>query len=196
MQFQKTVLKRRMVRHFSKDPIPDRDLNKILELAQHYPSAGFSQGVAYVIVKEPTARKKIGHLQGEEEYVSSGFHSFISEAPVVIVVSVSEQVYHKRYQEPDKLQAGEKEIPWPTPYWFFDAGAASMIILLAAVDLGYAAGFAGVSDLQGLRDLLKIPAEFHPVGTISIGKRLPDKKSESLKRGRRSSREVVHFEHW
>ena len=196
MDFQKTVLKRRMVRHFAKDTVPDRVVNRILELAQHYPSAGFSQGVAYVVVKDPEVRKKIGHVQEEEGYVSMGFHPFISEAPVVIVVTVSEQHYHRRYQESDKLQQGGTEIPWPTPYWFFDAGAASMIILLAAVDMGYAAGFAGVSNIQGMRDLLGIPAEFHPVGTISIGKPLPDKKSGSLKRGRRPQREVVHAEHW
>ena len=49
-----------MVRHFAKDTVPDRVVNKILELAQHYPSAGFSQGVAYVVVKDPEVRKKIG----------------------------------------------------------------------------------------------------------------------------------------
>jgi len=196
LDFQKTVLKRRMVRHFAKDTVPDRVVNRILELAQHYPSAGFSQGVAYVVVKDPEVRKKIGQVQEEPEYVKDGFHPFISEAPVVIVVTVSEQHYHKRYQESDKLQQGGTEIPWPTPYWFFDAGAASMIILLAAIDIGYAAGFAGVSNIQGMRDLLKIPEEFHPVGTISIGKPLADKKSGSLQRGRRPHREVVHAEHW
>jgi len=104
LEFQKTVLRRRMVRHFAKDAVPDRAVNRILELAQHYPSAGFSQGVAYVVVKDPEVRKKIGHVQEEEEYVSMGFHPFISEAPVLIVVSVSEQHYHRRYQESDKLQ--------------------------------------------------------------------------------------------
>jgi nitroreductase len=196
MEFQKTVLKRRMVRHFANDTVPDRVVNRILELAQHYPSAGFSQGVAYVVVKDPAVRKKIGLIQEEPEYVKGGFHPFISEAPVVIVVTVSEQHYHRRYQESDKLQPSGTEIAWPTPYWFFDAGAASMIILLAAIDMGYSAGFAGVSNIEGMRDLLGIPAEFHPVGTISIGKPLPDKKSGSLKRGRRPHREVVHAEHW
>src|SRR5437870_8637048 len=185
-----------MVRHFAKDTDPDRVVNRILELAQHYPSAGFSQGVAYVVVKDPEVRKKIGHVQEEEEYVGMGFHLFISEAPVVIVVTVSEQHYHRRYQESDKLQQGGTAIPWPTPYWFFDAGAASMIILLAAIDMGYAAGFAGVSDIQGMRDVLNIPAELHPVGTISIGNPLPDESSAALDRGLTPQREVVNADHW
>src|SRR5207245_10676824 len=102
-----------MVRHFAKDTVPDPVVNRILELAQHYPSAGFSQGVAYVVVKDPEVRKKIGHVQEEEEYVSMGFHPFISEAPVLIVVSVSEPQYHRRYQESDKLQQSGTERPGP-----------------------------------------------------------------------------------
>lgn len=189
-------MKRRMVRHFAADTVSEHHVKKILDLAQHAPSAGFSQGVAYVVVKDPETRKKLGELQGEDGYVSGGFHRFISDAPVVIVVCVSEQIYHRRYQERDKVREDGTEIEWPTPYWFFDAGASSMIMLLSAVDLGYAAAFAGTFDIEGIRKLLNIPSEFHPVGTISIGKPLPDKKSGSLKRGRRPWTNVVHLDRW
>jgi len=196
LEFQKTVLKRRMVRHFAPDSISSKVVDRILELAQHAPSAGFSQGVAYVLVKDPATRRKLGQIQGEDNYVSGGFHRFISEAPAVIVVCVSEQIYHRRYQETDKIQKDGKEIDWPTPYWFFDAGASSMILLLGAVDAGLAAAFAGVFDVGGMKKLLNIPEEFHPVGTISIGKPMPDKKSGSLRRGRRPEKQVVHRETW
>jgi len=185
-----------MVRHFASDPVPDKVMDRILELAQHGPSAGFSQGVAYILVRDEATRKKLGQLQGEEEYVLGGFHNFISGAPAVIVVCVSEHIYHRRYQEPDKVSEDGKEIEWPTPYWFFDAGASSMIMLLAAVDAGVAGAFAGVFDIDGVKRLLNIPDEFHPVGTISIGKPLPDKKSGSLNRGRRPRKEVVHYDTW
>ncbi len=148
------------------------------------------------MVRDSGTRKQLGQLQGEDDYASGGFHRFISEAPVVIVICVSEQIYHRRYQEQDKLQKDGREIEWPTPYWFFDAGASSMIILLAAVDAGYAGAFAGVFDIDGVRKLLNIPSEFHPVRTISIGKPLPDKKSGSLKRGRRPWSTVVHVDRW
>jgi nitroreductase len=190
------VLKRRMVRNFRDDEeVPDSVVRKILELAQHSPSAGYSQGLAYVVVKDPEAKKKIG---GEERVLENGFHNFVSYTPVLIVVCVSEEIYHRRYREPDKLDEKGNEIEWPTPYWFFDAGAASMIILLAAVDLGYSAAFSGIprADFPKLRELLGIPEEFHPVGIISIGRAAPDKKSPSLKRGRRRWEDVVHYEHW
>jgi nitroreductase len=185
-----------MVRHFTSEPVPTETLNKILELAQHAPSAGFSQGSAYVVVTDAELKKKIAKLQGEDDYGAMGFHKWISEAPVSIVACVSEKLYHDRYNEPDKLNEEGKEIAWPTPYWFFDIGAGCILVLLGAVDAGLAAAFSGVFDVPGIKDLLGIPAHFHPVGVISIGRGAEDVKSPSLKRGRRKWADVVHYDKW
>jgi nitroreductase len=196
LDFKKTVLRRRMVRHFTDEPVSSETLDSILSLAQHAPSAGFSQGSAYVVVTDPKMRMEVAKVQGESEYSRAGFHSWISEAPVDIVACVSEKAYHDRYNEPDKLDESGKEIAWPTPYWFFDVGAGCMIILLAAVDSGLAAAFSGTFDPQGMRGLLGIPARFHPVGVVSIGHGGRDVRSPSLKRGRRPVGDVVHYEKW
>lgn len=184
-----------MVRHFTREPIPRQTIEHILELAGHAPSAGFSQGSAYVVVTEPETKAQIAEIQGEKEYSSAGFHKWVSEAPVDVVACVSEKVYHDRYRESDKLDGG-KEIEWPTPYWFFDIGAGCMIILLAAVDAGLAAAFTGVPNPKAMRSLLGIPEHFHPVGVISIGRYAEDKRSPSLKRGRRPTADVVHYDRW
>jgi nitroreductase len=196
MEFAQAVLKRRMVRHFSSEEVPMEVVKSILELAQHAPSAGFSQGSAYVVITDPMMQAKIGELQGEGEYHAAGFHRWISEAPVNIVACVSEKIYHDRYNEPDKLNDEGKEIDWPTPYWFFDIGAGCMIVLLAAVDAGLAAAFSGVSNVSAMKDLLGIPEAFHPVGVISVGHGAKDVRSPSLKRGRRPSAEVFHYGRW
>lgn len=196
MDFEKVVLRRRMVRHFTAEPVARATVDRILSLAQHAPSAGFSQGSAYVVLTDAEVRKKVASLQGEEEYVQSGFHRWISGAPVSIVACVSEKAYHDRYQEGDKLNADGTEIAWPTPYWFFDIGCACMIILLSAVDAGLAAAFSGVSDVEGVKRLLGIPENFHPVGVISIGHPAKDVKSPSLKRGRKPLAQVIHNERW
>lgn len=196
MEFQRVVRRRRMVRHFTTEPVPPEVIEGILELAQHAPSAGFSQGSAYVVVTDPEIKGRVAKLQGEEEYSAGGFHRWISEAPVAIVACVSEKLYHDRYNEPDKLDDQGKEIEWPTPYWFFDIGAGCMVMLLAAVDFGLAAAFSGVSDIRGIKELLGIPGHFHPVGVVSVGHGGKDVKSPSLKRGRRKASEVVHYEKW
>jgi nitroreductase len=185
-----------MIRNFQRKSVPMQAMERILMLAQHAPSAGFSQGWAYVVVTDERMKKKIGHVQGEEDYFSKRFHKFVSEAPVLIVACTSEQLYHERYREPDKIQEDGTEIHWPVPYWHFDIGCACMLIFLAAVNEGLAAAFTGVERVAAMRELLAIPEHFQPVGVISLGYPAKDVKSPSLKRGRKPFEEVVHYEHW
>ena len=48
---------------------------------------------------------------------------------------------------------------WPVPYWFMDIGCSVMLLLLAAVNEGLAAGFAGVTapHFAAYRELLQLP---------------------------------------
>ena len=186
-----------MVRNFQPTHVKKENVEKILATALHAPSAGFSQGWAYVVVTQPDLRQQIGELQGEHDfYAGKRFHKFISEAPTLIVACASEQVYHDRYRETDKLKEDGTEIEWPTPYWYFDIGCACMLIFLSAVNEGLAAAFTGVFRVEKMKKLLGIPNHFHPVGVISLGHPAPDKASPSLKRGRKPIPEVVHYEHW
>jgi nitroreductase len=77
-----------------------------------------------------------------------------------------------------------------------DVGCAVMVLLLAVVDEGLAAGFTGTDNLDALRAALGIPPEVTPVGVIPIGHRAPDVPSPSLKRGRKPAGEYVHRERW
>lgn len=196
MEFIEVVRKRRMVRHFTAEPVAPEVIDRILDLARHAPSAGFTQGQAFVVVTEPQQKHAIAALCGEEGYVARGFHPFISEAPVLVLPCTSEAAYHRRYQEADKLQAGGTEIAWPVPYWHMDIGCAVMILLLAVVNEGLDAGFAGAHDLAALRALLDIPPDVTPVGVIPIGHRAPDVPSPSLRRGRKAEAEFIHRERW
>jgi len=196
MEFEQLVRKRRMVRNFQSKPVMRSTLNRILEAAQHSPSAGFSQGWAYLVVTDPDLKKKIGRIQGEDDFYARRFHKFVSEAPVLIVVCTSEHLYHERYREPDKLKEDGNEIEWAVPFWYFDIGCACMLIFLAAVNEALATAFTGVFHAEEMRRLLGIPSHFHPVGVISIGYPDKDIKSPSLKRGRRPVNDVVHYEHW
>jgi nitroreductase len=80
------------------------------------------------------------------------------------------------------------------PYWWVDAGASMMLVLLAAVDEGLAAGFLGSHRTPELKDLLGIPSDVEPIGIITLGHPAPDRRSGSIQRGRRSDN--VHREHW
>jgi nitroreductase len=199
MDFTEVVLKRRMVRHFTPEAVSPEVIERMLELARHAPSAGFTQGQSFVVVTQPHLKHAIARICHEESYTAGGFHSFISEAPVLVIACTSEAAYHRRYQEPDKVKEDGTEIVWPVPFWHMDAGCAVMLLLLAVVDEGLAAGFAGVPTMQGmdvLRELLGMPEEVTPVGVIPIGHRAPDVPSPSLKRGRKAAGEYIHHEKW
>ncbi len=185
-----------MVRNFRPDPVPGEVIDRILDLARRGPSAGFTQGQDFVVVTRPDLKQKIAETCSEAAYVRSGFDPFISGAPVLIVPCTNEAAYHRRYAEPDKARGDDSEMVWPVPYWYMDVGCAVMTILLAAVDQGLAAGFAGSRDLDEFRAILGIPDEVSPVGVIPIGYPAPDKPSPSLKRGRRPESQVVHREVW
>ena len=196
MEFQDVVIKRRMVRNFADKSIPPQIIERIVQLTRHAPSAGFTQGQSFIIVTRPDLKKAIANTCEEEEYVKDGFDAFISKAPVLLIPCTSEIAYHRRYQETDKVNEDGTEIVWPVPYWFIDVGCAVMIALLATVDEGLVAAFAGSKDLDALHSILKIPAEVTPVGVIGIGYRAPDVPSPSLKRGRKSNQDYIHREKW
>ena len=199
MDFSETVLKRRMVRHFTSEPVAPEVIERLLALSRHAPSAGFTQGQSFIVVTLPDLKQAIARLCGEEGYVSGGFHPFISEAPVLVIPCTSEAAYHRRYQEADKIKEDGTEIVWPVPYWHMDIGCAVMVLLLAVVDEGLAAGFAGIitpENMDVARKLLNIPAEVTPVGVIPIGHPAKDVPSPSLKRGRKSDDDYIHREGW
>jgi nitroreductase len=198
MDFNDVVRTRRMVRHFATEPV-DRDvLERIAASAQRAPSAGFSQGQRLVVITETGLRHQLALLCGELEYTEAGFDPWISEAPALFIPCVSEAIYHARYREADKAGEDGSEIDWPVPYWWMDVGCTVMLVLLASVNEGLAAGFAG-ADAGGyaeMRSILGIPAEFSPVGVIPVGRALPDKRSGSLARGWVSNPEFARWNHW
>ena len=197
MEFSEVVRRRRMVRNYDPDrPVSRESLERIAAAAQRAPSAGFSQGQRLVIITEPERRRRVAEICDEPEYVASGFSPWISRAPALIVPSVGEAIYHARYQEPDKLENDGMEIDWPIPYWWVDVGATAMLILLAAVDEGLAAGFLGLASYAELKAELGIPTDQQPIGVITVGHALPDRRSGSLKRGWVARPDFARWEHW
>lgn len=196
MDFSEIVRRRRMVRNFSPEPVPREVLERIAERAQRTPSAGFSQGQRLLVVTDPERRRRVGGIVDEAHYREAGYASWISECAAQFIPCVSEEAYHRRYREADKVRPDGSEIEWPVPYWWIDAGFTALMILLAAVDEGLAAGYAGVRNQEALRGELAIPAEFTAIGVIPLGHPLPDHRSPSLKRGWVARQEFTHWETW
>src|SRR5499427_2351691 len=57
--FRDLVLWRRDVRRFRTDPVPDKVLDDLIEIATHAPSVGLSQPWRFVKVKSPERRRAV-----------------------------------------------------------------------------------------------------------------------------------------
>jgi nitroreductase len=188
-----------MVRSYLPDPVPRETVERIVGTVRRAPSGGFSQGHRLVVVTDPATRADLARLAGEAEYVAAGGQAWISTAPVHVFVGTREESYHERYRQPDKLDGGE-EIEWPVPYWHADAGAAAMLILLAAIDEGLAAGVFGIpaDRMDRVRELLGLPDDVAIVEVITLGVGAEDSASDTLSsrgtRPRRSLEELVRWE--
>lgn len=194
MELSEAIRARRMVRAYTEQPVDAAALDRILDLARRAPSAGFSQGQSFLVVTDAADRRRVADICDEPAYVAQGFDPWISRAPVLVVPCVRAGAYVERYAEPDK-ERSTKPLDWDVPFWWVDGGAALMLLLLAVVDEGLAAGFLA-ADPQPLRDLFGIPADVDPLGVVTIGHGAPDRPSGSLARGRRSLDEVVHRGRW
>jgi FMN reductase [NAD(P)H] len=170
VEFRNLLMRRRMVRSYSDEPVADDAIDRIAGVVRRAPSAGFSQGHRLYVVTDPTVRGELASLAGEDEYAAQGLERWISAAPVHIVVGVREESYHERYRAADKLRDG-KEIGWPAPYWYVDAGALFMLVHLAALDEGLVAGVFGVlpEQVPELKAAVGMPDDVHFVCVVTIG---------------------------
>lgn len=184
-----------MVRRYLPEPVPADVLERVIDMARRGPSAGFTQGQSFVLVTDRDLRWEVAKLAGESSYVARGFDPWISEAPALVIVCTSEQDYRDRYGAPDKL-GPDGRLNWPVPFWYVDAGCSLMLLLLAAVDEGLAAGFLALGSYEHLRTLLGIPADVQPIGIVTIGRPATGRRSGSLERGRKPAAEVIHHDRW
>lgn len=194
MELYDVIRQRRMVRAFRDDPLDPQAVERILGVAVHAPSAGFSQGWGFLVCEGEDARRFFEVSWPSED--RSGPHAQVTRAPLVIVPCSNKQRYLDRYAEPDKGWTDRDESRWPVPYWDIDTGFASMLMLLAIVNEGLGAVFFGLQREAAVKDAFGIPEEFTPIGAIAVGHPAPDVRSPSLARGRRGVDDVVHRGRW
>ena len=197
MDFQDVVRKRKMVRSFEDRPIPRETLDRMLRNAQRAPSAGFSQGQAFLVLEGREQTQRYWDALMPFERRTNWSWPDLFNAPVLIICLDSKDIYLDRYAEADKGWTDRSEARWPVPYWDIDAGMAAMIILLDAVDSGLGALFFGIPDQAKFRATFGVPDGYDAIGTIALGYPKPkDRPSPSLARGRRPASSVIHRGRW
>ncbi|MCS7480976.1 nitroreductase family protein [Umezawaea endophytica] len=193
MEFQDVVRRRRMVRKFEPDPVPAQSLDRILHNATRGPSAGFSQGQAFLVLEgaELDAFWTVG---------AAWVNDSARTAPLVIVPLSSKRVYLDRYAEDDKGWTDRAESHWPVPFWHIDTGMAALLILQTVVDEGLGAVFFGFDPelVTAFQEAFGVPEDHEPIGAIAIGFSAEPKptNTSAITRRRRSLDDVVHRGRW
>lgn len=190
MDFQEVVRHRRMVRRFTSEAVPQQSLDRILANAVRGPSAGFSQGQAFLVLAGSDLTE-FWKVAGEAVSPTA------ETAPLVIVPLSCKSAYLDRYALPDKGWADRDEARWPVPFWHIDTGMAALLILLTVVDEGLGAVYFGIipEAVDEFRNRFGVPADYEPIGAIAIG-RDAETERRDLSDRRKPLSEMVHYGSW
>jgi len=189
-----------MTRAFRPDPVPHDLLASVVGAGRRAPSAGNSQGFAFVVLEGPEQTARYWDVTLPDR-TSFGFPGLLA-APALVLVLANSQTYVDRYAEPDKASTGlgEGADHWPVPYWTVDAAFAAMLIQLAAIDAGLGVLFFGPFEHEAdVLRALRVPEGFDAIGTLALG--WPDMEHDtragtSARRPRRAIEEVIHWGGW
>ena len=164
--------RRRMVRRFKPDDVDAATVRRLIAAALRAPSAGHTQPVGFVVVRQPERRAALGR--------ASFGQTFVGDAPVVLIVCADVSRSRPRYRE-----RAER-------YGIIDGAFASMCLLLAVVEAGLGACFVGAFDDAAVARIGELPSHVLPVAVVPIGH--PAEAPRPMKL--RAVADVVHEERW
>jgi nitroreductase len=167
--FMELARSQRACRAFTREPVDDEIVERVLEAATHAPSAENAQPWVFVVVRDPAVRERIGALiarmwsaSGRERSrarlapavfadVDRGATGGISGAPVLIVVAGDT----------------ERSAPASLPASVFPA-VQNLLLAAGAAGLGSALTTLPTFDDE-LRALVGLPASIRPLAVVPIG---------------------------
>jgi len=170
MDVIEAIKKRRSIRKFRGEEIPEEVLKTILECARIAPSAGNRQPWVFIVVKDPEIKKRLVEASGNQ--------TFLAQAPVVIVVCGDPEISGARYEDRGR-----------SLYVVQDTAAATMNIILVATSFGLGTCWVGAFRESLVRQTLNLPSNLRPYALIPIG--YPDQ--ERGPRNLRPFEEVVWY---
>ena len=171
-RFFEVALAQRACRDFTAEPVPDDDIERILEAATHAPSAENTQPWVFVVVRDDATRMQLADLTrriwaaGAREQtfarvtgklasdVDGGIERGLGGAPVVVVVAAD---------------TGSGVHPRAVASSIFPA---VQNLLLAANALGYGSALTTLTAAAGdeLRAIVDLPEQVTPMAVVPLGR--------------------------
>lgn len=203
MELGDVLARRRTCRAFRTDAVADDVAESMVAAALRAPSAGNTDGWAFVTLEGPvqTARYWDATLPVERR---DGFAwPGLLRAPLLFLPLCRPAAWVERYAEPDKRHSGlgVGEQGWPVPYWWVDTAFATMLAQAAAIDRGLGVCFFGQFDHEpAAHQALGVPDGWRSIGTVAVGWPDPDpaahRAGRSAARPRPSVASALHRGRW
>ena len=172
LDFLKLAERRRSVRAYKPEAVPEELLQQVLEAGRLAPSACNKQPWRFIVVRNETNRRSLGAAYARE---------WFWKAPVVIVVCILPQEAWVRAYD------GQN-------YAMVDGALAMDHITLAAAELELGTCWVGSFDPSAVHKILGLPDGVEVVGMTPLG--FPDVETNPRARSRRPLGETVMKERW
>ena len=164
--------KRRSVRAYKPDEVPEEMLQTVLEAGRLAPSACNKQPWRFIVVRSETVRRALGAAYARE---------WFWKAPLVIAVCILPKEAWTRSHD------GKN-------YAMADGALAMDHLQLAAAELGLGTCWIAAFDPAAAREILNLPDGVEIVGMTPLG--FPDVEPSPRVRSRRPLGEIVLKERW
>jgi nitroreductase len=171
METWDAITARRNVREFADKPIPDSDLDHVLEAGRIAPSSQNNQPWDFVVVTDREMLRELATVW------RGGGH--IANAAAAIAMVIADE------QEPRARERNR-----------FDIGQATMQMMIAAADRGIGSGHSAVGDQDLAKSVLGVPGDKLVAFVIDLGYPADRPLRPGTRYKRRAFDEVVHRNGW
>lgn len=171
MKVLEVIQKRRSVRKYKQDPIPEQALLRVLEAARLAPSGKNFQPWKFIIVKDKTLKEKLAQ--------ASAGQFFIAKAPLIIVgCGFPDNCYAHmgRYMKS----------------WSVDVTIALEHLILQAQEEGLGTCWIGSFEEEEVKTILNVPEEVKVLALTPLG--YPEEIPRF--RGRKSLDEIISYDRY
>jgi nitroreductase len=169
MDVMEAIKKRRSIRAFKSEPVPQKALDAILEAGRLAPSWANTQTWRFVIILDNSVKIQ---LADSASAPGSRNNIVLKQAPVVIAACAELKRAGWREGKPTTDKEG---------YWFmFDAALALQNMVLEVQELGLGTLYIGAFDAKKAGSVLGVPEGYSCVILLPLG--YPDEQPEARQR--------------
>ena len=171
MKFIELAEKRRSIRSYKSEPVPEDVVNEVLLAGSLAPTAKNLQPIHFIVVQQPEQLDKLAAAYPAP---------FLREAPVVIVICVEPAAGWTRDRYDGKN------------YCEVDAAIAVDHMTLAAADNGIGTCWIAAFDPAKVSEAMNLPSNVEPLLLLPMG--YPNESGRE--KTRKELKEIVRYEQW